>query len=87
MNNSVSKAKWNQVKGKVKERWGKLTNDEITVINGEIDQLVGKIQEKYGVEKEKVEKDVREWYRQHISREKRSGKKSAPGLLKKLQSL
>lgn len=86
MNKSISKAKWKQVSGKVKERWGKLNHDEITVINGEIDQLVGKIQEKYGVEKEKVEKDVREWYELHIAKERKS-KKPATGLIKKLQNL
>ena len=84
MNKSITKARWKQMKGKVKERWGKLTHNEITVINGEIDQLVGKIQEKYGLTKEKVEKDVREWYEQHISSERKS-KKPATSWLKTLQ--
>lgn len=70
MNRTVSKAKWKQVTGKVKERWGKLTDNEITVMNGEIDQLVGKIQERYGLAKEEVENDVREWYEKHITRER-----------------
>lgn len=70
MNRAVSKAKWKQVRGKVKERWGKLTDNEITVMNGEIDQLVGKIQERYGLAREEVENDVREWYEKHISGER-----------------
>ncbi len=86
MSNNISKGRWKQIRGKVKERWGKLTHDEITVINGEIDQLVGKIQEKYGLEKERVEKDVREWYKQHITKE-RGSKKPATDLINKLQNL
>jgi len=70
MNRSVSKAKWKQVRGKVKERWGRLTDNEITVMNGEIDQLVGKIQERYGLAREEVENDVREWYEKHITKER-----------------
>lgn len=68
----IPKAKWKQVRGKVKEEWGKLTHDEITVINGEIDQLVGKLQEKYGLGKEQIEKDVRAWYEKHIGKERNS---------------
>jgi len=70
MNRSVSKAKWKQVRGKVKERWGRLTDNEITVMNGEIDQLVGKIQERYGLAREEVENDVRQWYEKHITKER-----------------
>ena len=70
MNRTVSKAKWKQVRGKVKERWGRLTDNEITVMNGEIDQLVGKIQERYGLAREEVENDVREWYEKHITKER-----------------
>ena len=40
---------WKQVKGKVKEKWGKLTDDDLNVINGRRDQLEGKIQERYGL--------------------------------------
>ena len=40
---------WKQVKGQVKEKWGKLTDDDLTAINGRRDQLEGKIQERYGV--------------------------------------
>ena len=40
---------WKQVKGQVKEKWGKLTDDDLTQINGRRDQLEGKIQERYGV--------------------------------------
>jgi uncharacterized protein YjbJ (UPF0337 family) len=53
---------WKQVKGKVKEKWGNLTDDDLTAINGQRDQLEGKIQERYGLAKDKVQKDIDDWY-------------------------
>jgi uncharacterized protein YjbJ (UPF0337 family) len=53
---------WKQVKGKVKEKWGKLTDDDLTAINGRRDQLEGKIQERYGYAQHRVRKDVDDWY-------------------------
>lgn len=52
---------WKQYKGKAKEKWGKLTDDEIDVIHGKRDQLIGKIQERYGIAKDQAEKDVDTW--------------------------
>lgn len=52
---------WNQFAGKVKQRWGKLTDDDVAVINGKRQELVGKIQERYGVAKKEAEKQVDEW--------------------------
>ena len=52
---------WKQFKGTVKEKWGKLTDDDLTAINGRRDQLEGKIQEHYGIAKEQVRKDVDDW--------------------------
>ena len=53
---------WKQVKGKVKEKWGNLPDDDLTAINGKQDQLEGKIQERYGIAKDQVRKDVDNWY-------------------------
>jgi len=53
---------WKQLKGKVKEKWGKLTDDDLDVINGRRDQLEGKIQERYGIQKDQVKKDIDTWY-------------------------
>jgi uncharacterized protein YjbJ (UPF0337 family) len=53
---------WKQVKGKVKEKWGKLTDDDLDAINGRRDQLEGKIQERYGIAKDQVRKDIDTWY-------------------------
>jgi uncharacterized protein YjbJ (UPF0337 family) len=55
---------WKQFTGKVKEKWGKLTDDDLTAINGRRDQLEGKIQERYGIAKDQVRRDVDAWLNQ-----------------------
>lgn len=52
---------WKQLKGNIKVRWGKLTDDQLDVINGKRDVLAGKIQEAYGISKEEAEKQLNEW--------------------------
>lgn len=52
---------WKQAKGKVKEKWGRLTDDDIDVIAGKRDQLEGKIQERYGIAKDQIRKDIDDW--------------------------
>ena len=47
--------------GKVKEQWGKLTDDDLTVIGGKQDQLVGRLQERYGIAKDEAERQVNSW--------------------------
>ena len=54
---------WKQFTGRVKEKWGRLTDDDLTVINGRRDQLEGKIQERYGIAKDQVRNDVDTWLR------------------------
>lgn len=61
MNQDTMQGNWKQLKGKAKERWGKLTDDELDQVEGRRDQLAGKIQEKYGKTKEEAEKDVKEF--------------------------
>jgi uncharacterized protein YjbJ (UPF0337 family) len=61
MNSDQLKGAWKQVKGSVKERWGKLTDDDLEVIDGKHDKLVGKIQERYGVARDAAQKQVEEW--------------------------
>ena len=53
---------WKQVKGTVKEKWGKLTDDDLDVINGRREQLEGKLQERYGFAKDQIRKEVDAWY-------------------------
>jgi uncharacterized protein YjbJ (UPF0337 family) len=61
MNSDQLQGKWKQMKGSVKERWGKLTDDDLDVIDGKHDQLIGKIQERYGIAKDAAKKQVDEW--------------------------
>lgn len=59
---------WNQFAGKAKQRWGKLTEDDVAVINGKRQELVGKIQERYGIAKKEAEKQVDEWEKTQAAR-------------------
>jgi uncharacterized protein YjbJ (UPF0337 family) len=52
---------WKQVMGKAREKWGKLSNDDIEVIGGRRDQLVGRIQERYGIARDVAQKQADEW--------------------------
>jgi uncharacterized protein YjbJ (UPF0337 family) len=67
MNTDQWQGKWKQVKGSMKERWGKLTDDDLDVIAGQRDQLVGRIQERYGIAKEQARKQVEDWMRMQES--------------------
>ncbi len=58
---TLLKAQWKQVRGKVKEKWGKLTNDDLETISGQFDQLVGTLQEKYELTRSKAEAEVNEF--------------------------
>ena len=53
---------WKQFTGKVKEQWGKLTDDDLTEINGKRDQLEGKIQQRYGYAKDQTRNEVDDWF-------------------------
>ena len=63
MNWDQVKGNWKQFTGKVKEKWGKLTDDDLTVIAGKRDQLVGLLQQRYGYEKGQAEKELDEFTR------------------------
>jgi uncharacterized protein YjbJ (UPF0337 family) len=52
---------WKQTKGKIKEKWGQLTEDDLTQVNGKRDQLEGMIQERYGIAKDRARKDIDDW--------------------------
>jgi uncharacterized protein YjbJ (UPF0337 family) len=61
MNWDTVKGNWKQVAGSVREQWGKLTDDDLTQIEGQREQLVGMVQTRYGLAKEKAEEQVRDW--------------------------
>jgi len=52
---------WKQVKGAVRKKWGKLTDDDVDVIAGKRDILLGKIQERHGIAREEAEKELKAW--------------------------
>ncbi|MCX8227144.1 MAG: CsbD family protein [Sulfitobacter sp.] len=65
MNWDTVKGNWKQMTGKIKEEWGDLTDDDLTEAAGERDQLVGKIQSKYGIAKEDAERQVDNFMSKH----------------------
>lgn len=69
MNWDQISGKWMQLKGDVRQRWGKLTDDDLQVIAGSRDKLLGRIQERYGIAKEEAEKQLDEWARTATARE------------------
>ncbi|CAG0983006.1 hypothetical protein PHYC_01870 [Phycisphaerales bacterium] len=54
---------WKQFRGKVRERWGRLTDDDLDVINGNRQQLAGKLQENYGIAKDAADDEIEEFCR------------------------
>ena len=63
MNTDTMKGNWKQLLGKAKEQWGRLTDDDWKIIEGRRDQLIGKIQERYGCAREEAERQVAEFER------------------------
>jgi uncharacterized protein YjbJ (UPF0337 family) len=61
MNQEQASGNWKIFKGKVKEQWGKLTDDDLKVLEGNRDQLVGSVQKRYGIAKEEAERQVNEF--------------------------
>jgi uncharacterized protein YjbJ (UPF0337 family) len=64
MNADQFQGSWKQLRGKVREKWGQLTNDDVDVIDGKVDQLVGRIQEKYGMARDAAQREVDRWLMQ-----------------------
>lgn len=58
MNQDIFEGKWKQLRGRVKEWWGKVTDDDLERVDGKYDQFVGMLQEKYGYTREQVEEEV-----------------------------
>lgn len=61
MNKEEFEGSWNQAKGKIKEQWGKLTDDDILRIEGKYDHMIGTLQKRYGYNKERAEEEFRNW--------------------------
>lgn len=65
MNTDQLKGKWHQFKGEVKSRWGKLTDDDLGVIEGDAEKLIGKVQERYGYQRDQAKREVDQFFNQH----------------------
>ena len=61
MNKDIIKGKWHEIKGKVKQQWGDLTDDEITKIDGSYERLEGILQKKYGYQKDRAQKEIQDF--------------------------
>ena len=61
MNNDRIAGNWKQMKGKLKEQWGKLTDDEIDQLEGKGEQLAGKLQERYGMQRDEAERQAKDF--------------------------
>jgi uncharacterized protein YjbJ (UPF0337 family) len=65
MNWDQIQGQWKQFTGNVQTQWGKLTNDDLDVIEGDRERLAGRIQERYGIEKEEAEREIDDWLKRH----------------------
>ena len=63
MNKDQAAGGWKELKGKIKQQWGKLTDDDMSQINGKRDELAGRLQERYGIAKDQAEKEIDDWVR------------------------
>lgn len=63
MNKEILKGKWKEIKGQVKTQWGKLTDDELTKISGDYDQLSGSLQKQYGYKKDEAEAQINKFFK------------------------
>jgi uncharacterized protein YjbJ (UPF0337 family) len=61
MNKDILKGKWTQLKGTLRSKWGKLTDDDVVEIQGDTEKMIGKLQERYGYAREKAEKELDEF--------------------------
>ncbi|MFO0788261.1 MAG: CsbD family protein [Pirellulales bacterium] len=59
MNGDIIKANWKQIRGKIREKWGELTDDDLDRIEGQRDQLLGAVEKKYGLARDEAERQVR----------------------------
>jgi uncharacterized protein YjbJ (UPF0337 family) len=63
MNQDIIKGKWSQLRGKLKEKWGKLTDDDVNQLAGHRDYLIGRLQERYGIAKDDADRQITEFER------------------------
>ena len=65
MNWDQVEGKWKQMKGSMKQKWGKLTDDDLDYIAGSREKFIGRVQERYGINKEEAQKQADQWLKHH----------------------
>jgi uncharacterized protein YjbJ (UPF0337 family) len=65
MNEDILKGKWRQLKGEVKSQWGKLTDDDLDRAEGDTEKLIGRVQERYGYQRDEAKREVDDFVRRH----------------------
>ena len=65
MNSDVLKGKWLQLKGEIKAQSGRLTDDDLDIVKGDMEKLIGKVQERYGYERERARQEVDDYFKRH----------------------
>ena len=78
MNWDQIEGKWKQLKGSVRQQWGKLTDDDVAMIGGSRDKFVGKLQERYGIAKEEAQRRADDWARTADAHERGEGLSGRP---------
>ena len=66
-NQDILKGKWRQLKGDVKAKWGRLTDDDLDVIDGNREKLLGRSQESYGVARKEAEDQLTDWEKSYLN--------------------
>jgi uncharacterized protein YjbJ (UPF0337 family) len=61
MNSDIFKGQWKQLQGQMRRQWGRLTDDDLAKINGDLDIFLGRIQERYGRSREEAERELEQW--------------------------
>jgi uncharacterized protein YjbJ (UPF0337 family) len=69
MNRDIMAGKWQQIRGKIKEEWGKLTDDDLKKAEGRFDRLSGLLREKYGYTKEKAMEEIDRFYKKYVEKD------------------
>jgi uncharacterized protein YjbJ (UPF0337 family) len=62
---AVLSGKWHELKGKVKQKWGKLTDDDVTRVSGRMEELAGILRQRYGYDQARVEQEINQWLNEH----------------------
>lgn len=70
MDKDIVKGRWKEIKGKLKQQWGKLTDDDIATMNGSFEELSGKLQKAYGYQKDEARKEIESFLDEHHYTEK-----------------